>query len=122
MAGPPVPGQAQPASVVLAQAIRDEVVRIPGVLALSPGRHYVEATYGPGVTVLGIGLSVLDDRIEADVHVVAAVVRLPVLALQVRAAARLAIYHTSALPPGPVNVYIDDIVFQETPSRETPLL
>jgi hypothetical protein len=39
--------------VLLAEAIRDAALGVPGVLDLSPGVGYVEATYGRNYSVLG---------------------------------------------------------------------
>jgi uncharacterized alkaline shock family protein YloU len=121
MARPRLTGHVQPTSVVVAQAIRDAVLRIPGVAGLSAGLRYVEATYGHGVTVLGVGISVLEGQVEADVHVVATATPLPALASQVRQVVQGAIRQTAVLPPGRVNVYVDDIVLEERQAQEAVL-
>lgn len=113
MAGPGALDAPLPESVVLAETIRDRVLRVPGVLALSPGYPYREATYGPGITVWGVGLSMQSEQVEVDVHVVAAATPLPVLAQEVRRVVQAAISETTVRAPGPINVHIDDIVVVE---------
>jgi uncharacterized alkaline shock family protein YloU len=118
MGAPAGDGGGLPDSVVLAQAIRQAVLQVPGIVRMSPGRRYVEATYGPGVTVQGVGISMQTGQIEADVHVVATATPLPALAHRLRHAIRTALAQTTPLPLGPVNIYIDDIVLTGAGRRE----
>ena len=104
------PGRVLPESVVVAQTIREAALHVPGVIAMSPGRRYREATYGPGVTVWGVGISTQHGRIDADVHVVASVTPLPALAHRLRRTIQHALREISLLPVGQINIYIDDIV------------
>ena len=107
-----------PESVVMAEVIRDRVLRVPGVLGLSRGSLFPEATYGPGITVWGVGLSLQSGQIEVDVHIVAAATPLRALAQEIRLAVQVAIRETTEHRPGPINVHIDDIVMSEQPVTE----
>lgn len=115
MADPAADDRAPPESVVVARVIRDAALQVPGIVAMSPGRQYVEATYGAGITILGVGVSLQQGQIETDVHVVVDVTPLPVLARRVRHSIETALRRTGLLAIDQINIYIDDIVF---PGRE----
>src|SRR4051794_40074989 len=104
-------GHVLPESVVVAQRIRDAALTVPGVVAMSPGRRYREATYGPGVTIWGVGVSTQFGRVDADVHVVVAPMPLLLLAAHLRRTIRAVLTYESPLPVGRINIYIDDIEF-----------
>ena len=95
--------------IALAETIREAALAVPGVAGISPGRRYVEATYGPGITIRGIGVSRQHGRIRADVHVVAGVTPLPDLARRLREAIVAALQGATDVPVGAINLYIDDI-------------
>lgn len=101
---------AEPA--VLAAAIQQAALQIPGVIALSPGRSFVEATYGPGVTVKGVGMGVYHDHLEVSVHLVVGPTAIPTLAQQVRRAIRAVIREYTGQSADTINLYIDDIVLE----------
>ncbi|GAC1640570.1 MAG: hypothetical protein NVS4B2_30050 [Chloroflexota bacterium] len=104
---------ALPERVVIAQAIREATLRVPGIVGMSRGRQHPEATYGPGITIWGVGLSYETERCQADVHVIARAIPLLAVAHEVRQAVQAAVRQISVRSVGPVNIYIDDVEFEE---------
>jgi uncharacterized alkaline shock family protein YloU len=98
--------------VVLAAAIQEAALIVPGVVAMSPGRGFVEATYGPGVTVQGVGMGVYHDRLEVSVHVVVGPTGIPTLAQQLRHVIRTVIRVCTGQSAETINLYVDDIVLE----------
>lgn len=96
--------------VALAAAIRHAILSVPGVVDMSPGRGFVEATYGPGITVHGVGMGVYDGKLEVSVHVVAGPTPLHPLARRVREVVATIIGQEIGRTAHTINVYIDDIV------------
>ncbi|MGH2447089.1 MAG: Asp23/Gls24 family envelope stress response protein [Chloroflexota bacterium] len=98
--------------VALARAAEQSALSVPGVLGISPGVGYVEATYGPGVEVQGVGIGHEDGRIVANIHVRVTNSPVPPLAREVRKRVRSALEAGSGLPVGPINVYVDDMAME----------
>lgn len=98
--------------VALAAAIQQAALQIPGVIALSPGRGFVEATYGPGVTVHGVGMGVYYGQLEVSVHLVIGSTAIPTLARRVRSVIRTVIREYIGRSADTINLYIDDIVLE----------
>jgi uncharacterized alkaline shock family protein YloU len=108
--------------VELATLIRVATLRVPGVLAISKGIGYREATYGPGATVDGVGVSVVAGHAWVNVHVIVADTPIPRLSKRIRRDIRKAIGRDARVRPGPINVYIDDIVFSQPKVSSTDTL
>lgn len=104
--------------VALAQAVRAAVLAVPGVLGISPGVGYVEATYGRGKQVEGVGVRTEHGRIVTNVHLIIAETPIPALARRARATIRRTIEGTSAELVGPINLYIDDMQLSGTRRSE----
>ena len=96
--------------VALAAAIQEAALIVPGVVAMSPGRDFVEATYGAGVTVHGVGMGVYQDRLEVSVHLVVGPTDIPALARRLRSVIRTVIREYTGQSADTINLYIDDIV------------
>lgn len=99
-----------PDPVALAAAIQQAVLTVPGVVGISPGRSFVEATYGPGVTVRGVGMGVYSGRLEVSVHVVAGPTAIPALARRLRGVIGSAVRERTGRSADIINLYIDDVV------------
>jgi hypothetical protein len=95
--------------VALAAAIRRAVLAVPGVVGISPGRAFVEATYGPGVTVHGVGMGVIHGQYEVSVHVITGPTPLPLLARRLRSTIGSIVQEHIGRPADMINLYIDDI-------------
>lgn len=70
-------------------------------------------TYGPGITVEGVGVSVTDRHAKINVHIVAADVVIPELALGLRREIRKVIRRDGRAHADTINIYIDDISFSD---------
>ena len=99
--------------VALATAIQQATLMVPGVVRISPGRGYIEATYGPGTTVEGVGMGVYHDRLEVSVHVVVGPTGIPALARRLRGVISTVIRANTGYSAHTINLYIDDIVLEE---------
>lgn len=99
--------------VELADLVREAALRTPGVLGISPGIGYREMTYGPGVTVEGVGVSVQNRRARINVHVVVANVVIPELALGLRREIRKVVRRDGRARTELINIYVDDILFPD---------
>ncbi|GAC1404632.1 MAG: hypothetical protein NVSMB52_18500 [Chloroflexota bacterium] len=97
--------------VVLASAIQEAALTVPGVVRISPGRGFVEATYGPGKTVQGIGMGRYDGQLEISVHVVTGWTPIPSLAQRLRRTVASVVSEYTGCSADRIDVYIDDIVF-----------
>ena len=95
--------------VTLARVIAHTTLGVPGVVRISTGVGYIEATYGPHAAVLGVGISGESDRTAVNVHIVAAETPLRRLAERVRDAIRAAAMNAGQAEPGAITVFIDDI-------------
>jgi len=93
----------------LADAIRSAVLAVPGVLALSPGVGFVEATYGRNRAIYGVGLQREPGCIGVNVHVVVAEEPIPHLAQHLRRAVYARVQTECGLPAEPINLWIDDM-------------
>ncbi len=97
------------AMVLLAEAIRAAVLGVPGVLDLSPGVGYVEATYGRNCSVLGVGVERQLDHIAVNLHVIVAEEPIHPLAHRIRQAVRARVRAEADTPARPINLWIDDM-------------
>jgi uncharacterized alkaline shock family protein YloU len=104
--------------VALAAAIQAAALIVPGVVAMSPGRGFVEATYGPGVTVHGVGMGVYHDHLEVSVHLVVGLTAIPTLARELRRVIRTVIREYTGRSADTINLYIDDIVLEARPGGD----
>ena len=96
--------------IALAAAIQQVVLTVPGVVGISPGRGFVEATYGPGITVQGVGMGVYNGQLEVSVHVVAGPTAIPALAQRLRHSIGTVVRERTGRSADTINLYIDDIV------------
>jgi uncharacterized alkaline shock family protein YloU len=103
------------AQVALAETVRQAVLGVPGVLRISPGNGYIEATYGRDVEVVGVGVSTQDGRVSVNVHLVVVETPMLPLAKRVRKIVRKTIRQHADLPVGPINVYLDDLEIASLP-------
>lgn len=94
----------------LAAAIQQAALAVPGVVGISPGRSFVEATYGPGVTVHGVGMGVYNGQLEVSVHVVAGPTPLHPLARRLRRIIGSVVQERIGRAADTINLYIDDIM------------
>ena len=101
------------AMVLLAEAIRAAVLGVPGVLDLSPGVGYVEATYGRNCSVLGVGVERQLDHIAVNLHVIVAEEPIHPLAHRIRQAVRARVRAEADTPARPINLWIDDMRIAE---------
>lgn len=101
------------AMVLLAEAIRDAALGVPGVLDLSPGVEYVEATYGRNYSVLGVGVERQPDHIAVNLHVIVAEEPIHPLAHRIREAVRARVRAEANAPAQPINLWIDDMRLAE---------
>lgn len=107
--------------VQLARVIVKATLGVPGVVRISSGAGYTEATYGPHVAVLGVGIAGDSDHTSVDVHIVAAEMLLPPLAERIRQAVRVAVMSAGRQEPDRVTVFVDDIEMKSsTPTRRVP--
>lgn len=107
--------ETQQDQVALAEAVRLSALGVRGVVAISSGKGYIEATYGRNVEVLGVSISMQGGQVSADVHLVVAETPIPALATRVRKAIRKTIRQYADLPVGPINLYIDDMEVGDPP-------
>jgi uncharacterized alkaline shock family protein YloU len=96
--------------VALAAAIQQAMLAVPGVVGMSPGRGFVEATYGPGVTVHGVGMGVYNGKLEVSVHVIAGPTPLPLLARRLHSTIGSVVRQSTGREANLITLYIDDIV------------
>ncbi|PZR97866.1 MAG: hypothetical protein DLM70_18550 [Chloroflexi bacterium] len=96
--------------VALAAAIQQAVLDVPGIVGISPGRGFVESTYGPGVTVQGVGMGVYSGRLEVSVHVVVGPMAIPALARRLRGVIDSVVRQHAGRAADIINLYIDDVV------------
>ena len=108
-------------TVELAQVILNTTLRVPGVVDISSGVGYTEATYGPHASVVGVGITLESDHTTVNVHIVAAETPLPRLAEQIRAAVRTAIGTAGVREPRIITVFVDDIQMKGTASMTREL-
>ena len=64
---------------MVAEAVREAVLGVKGVLGVSPGVGYIEATYRRGVHVRGVGIVAESGRVAANVHLIVEATPLPAL-------------------------------------------
>jgi uncharacterized alkaline shock family protein YloU len=95
--------------VALAAAIQQAVLAVPGVVSISPGRGFVEATYGPGITVHGVGMGVYNGQLEVSVHVIVGPTPLPPLFRRLRSTIGSVVQERTGREADTINLYIDDI-------------
>jgi len=101
------------AMILLAEAIRAAALDVPGVLDLSPGVGYVEATYGRNRAVLGVGVERQPDHIAVNLHVIVAEEPVHPLAHRIREAVRARVRAEVDTPAQPINLWIDDMRLAE---------
>lgn len=101
-------------TVALAEVIRDAALAVPGVLGISPGVGYIEATYGRNQAVLGVGVDCDEEHIAVNLHVIVAEESIPLLASRIRAAVRARVHAEVNIMPQPINLWIDDMCIAET--------
>ncbi|GAC1643577.1 MAG: hypothetical protein NVS4B2_33260 [Chloroflexota bacterium] len=104
--------------VALAAAIQQAVVTVPGVVRISPGRNFVDATYGPGMTVQGVGMGVYTGRLEVSVHIVTGPTSIPSLAQRLRRVIGSIIHEHAGRAADTIDLYIDDIVLDTGPGGD----
>jgi uncharacterized alkaline shock family protein YloU len=102
--------------VTLAQVIANTTLGVPGVVGISSGVGYTEATYGPHTAVLGVGITAESNQTTVNVHIVAAETPLPRLAERIRAAVRTAVGTAGVTEPRIITVFVDDIEMKGTTS------
>ena len=98
--------------IAFAQAVAAAVRTLPGVAALSPGRHAEAATYGAHEKVQGVIARTVDGAVDVDVHVCAqyaSSLDFNELAARIRAATVQALEFTGAARVGRVDVVFDDV-------------
>lgn len=93
----------------LAALVKDVALQTPGVLAIGSGIGYREATYGPGVTIEGVGVSIESGRVTTNVHVVVSETSIPELSLRLRRGIRKVLRRGGRAHPGRITIYVDDI-------------
>lgn len=104
----------------VAEAIREAVLGVTGVLGVSPGVGYIEATYGRGAHVRGVGIALEGGRVAANVHLIVAATPLPALARRVRRVVSLTIEREARLPSGPVNLFFDSMILDAVAPEAHP--
>jgi uncharacterized alkaline shock family protein YloU len=107
--------------VQLARVILKATLGVPGVVGISSGVGYTEATYGPHTAVVGVGISAESDQTTVNVHIVAAETPLPRLAERIRAAVRIAVGTAGVTEPRIITVFVDDIEMKGTTSMTREL-
>ncbi len=106
----------------LAEAVRAAALAVPGVVDLSPGVGFVEATYGRNTTVLGVGLDPGPQQIGINLHLVVTDEPIPALAAVIRAAVRARVELETGIRAAPINLWIDDMRFGDwTPETRGPV-
>jgi hypothetical protein len=107
--------------VELAALIRDVALRTRGVLAISSGIGYKEATYGPGVTIEGVAVTIDSGHVKTNVHIVVAEAPIPELSLRLRRGIQKVLRRDGRTRPGRINVYVDDMELTalSVPARQT---
>jgi uncharacterized alkaline shock family protein YloU len=107
--------------VKLAQVIANTTLGVPGVVGISSGVGYTEATYGPHTAVLGVGITAEPNHTTVNVHIVAAETPLPGLAERIRAAVRTAVGTAGLTEPRIITVFVDDIEMKGSASMTREL-
>jgi uncharacterized alkaline shock family protein YloU len=96
--------------LLVAEAVREAVLGVAGVLGVSPGVGYIEATYGRGIHVRGVGIAAENGRVAANVHLVVGATPLPALARRIRRVVRMTIEREVGVPSGPINLFFDHMI------------
>lgn len=105
-------------TLALAVMVRETALAVPGVLGISAGRGFVEATYGRGAMVRGVGISSGERGVDVTIHLIIAQTPIPLLAFRVRQAIRHYLVSRTDLTSGSIDLYIDDMDMSVTPILE----